>query len=446
MLDQASTAGHTRAADRLLNPLTGGLNVLEFRDNLYAELNRDGARPIYVLCVELSTVSDIMVIGERSAPIRLVGEAGRLLTQAVEPRDYLAYAGQWRFYVAVHADSYEELDRRGDTIRQSLSGVGRQFGLGATMQVSPGACVGDATRNDADLLLSCSIDAAAQPDARFRLHLLTDKEESNLLRTLDLLRDFDSAMERGDFSFVVQPKVRLDNGRCDAAEALVRWNHPTYGRISPDAFINALESQGRIYELDLYVYRSVCRQMAEWRQKGLPLPVMSFNFSRAGMLDLSRDLVGDLTSIASLYDMDPELLELEVTESVSFDMFQSEYLEKRLARLRRNGFRIAFDDFGTGFSLLGMLNHILFNTVKLDKSLMEFDDENRFRTLVNPVVRMSHELGIDVVAEGVEVRHQVEVLRQLGCDYIQGYVFSRPLDPNIFAETYMDTSSCVLAR
>jgi len=226
-----------------------------------------------------------------------------------------------------------------------------------------------------------------------------------------------------------QPKVSLNTGAIYGAEALLRWNHPTLGSISPAVFIPIAEVSGLIVEIGYWVFREVCRQLSLWRELGLNLPRIAVNMS---VQQLEReDLLQRLLSSLQTYHLPVDALELEITET---GLMRSEGRAlNSVQSLSAEGFRLALDDFGTGYSSLSYLRRLPLSTLKIDRSFISDMQSDRVAlSIVRTIIQLSQDLGLDVVAEGVEMIEQADQLRDMGCDLVQGYFFYRPMSAEQF--------------
>jgi EAL domain-containing protein (putative c-di-GMP-specific phosphodiesterase class I) len=223
-----------------------------------------------------------------------------------------------------------------------------------------------------------------------------------------------------------QPIVRASTGTVAGVEALIRWKHPERGILSPAHFISIAEVSGLIVPIGEWVIREACRQVRQWQtQLDLPLTV-AVNLSARQFQH--PDLVAQIRSIILDTKIDPATLELEITESSA--MQNAENTIFTLRELKELGVRIAMDDFGTGYSSLNYLKRFPIDTLKLDQSFVrDVMTDARDAAIVGAVITMAHSLGLKVIGEGVESPGQHEYLRREGCDYIQGYLFSRPQGP-----------------
>ena len=243
---------------------------------------------------------------------------------------------------------------------------------------------------------------------------------------------FAASLENGDFQVWMQPKVWVKDGRVSGAEALVRWEHPQKGIISPGDFVPLFEANGRIRQVDLYVFRQVCRTLRRWLDEGRPVFPISVNLSRRHIPH--KGFLEPFARIASQYRIPRGMLELELTESVFFDDQSVQETKARIRDIHALGFQISLDDFGSGFSSLGMLMEFDVDAIKLDRRFFSDMDNPKLEGLLSSLVELGHKLKVRIVAEGIENQRQVDLLRRVGCDMIQGYFYSRPLAVSQFEE------------
>ena len=258
-----------------------------------------------------------------------------------------------------------------------------------------------------------------------------DTMAQNEDRDQRLLNDLSHALENNEFKVFYQPKYDIQGWRpqLKSAEALVRWRHPELGMLPPNVFVPLFERTGRITELDVYVWNETARQIAEWSKiHGMTLPV-SVNLSRADMFD--PHLVATLDSIVERHGIKTADLKLEVTESAYTN--NPEQMMKIIGELRNRGYRIEMDDFGSGYSSLNMLSSIPIDVLKMDIAFIRnIERSEKDFHLVKLVVDIARSLKLSVVAEGVETEGQLNLLRKVGCNIVQGYYFSRPLPADDF--------------
>lgn len=240
------------------------------------------------------------------------------------------------------------------------------------------------------------------------------------------------ALDEGQFQVYFQPKHDARTGALVGAEALVRWMHPEYGFMSPGEFVPLFERNGFITEIDAFVWRRTCRSLRKWLDAGLPVVPVSVNISRMDLV--LPDFLSRLCEPVSQYSIPEKYLHIEVTESLFAD--RMEELVSTLSRCHELGFLVELDDFGTGYSSLNILGELPLDMVKLDMSFVRsMEDPHRAR-IVNGMVRLTHSLGLRAIAEGVETEEQLNALRNIGIDAIQGYYYAKPMRETDF-ETYL---------
>jgi EAL domain-containing protein (putative c-di-GMP-specific phosphodiesterase class I) len=248
---------------------------------------------------------------------------------------------------------------------------------------------------------------------------------------LALEGDLHQAIDAGQLRVVYQPQFDLLTGSLTGVEALARWDHPTLGPIAPDTFIPLAEESGLIIALDDWVLRTACAQARAWSDAGLPSVRMAVNLS--GRAFWRSRIVERVTEVLALTGIQPEQLELELTESMAVDAVATDPdgLGRPLFReLEALGVRLAIDDFGTGYSALGRLQGLPFHTLKIDRSFVEgVENPNDEAPIVAAMIAMAHALKLEVVAEGVETEAQRSFLARNGCDIAQGYLLGRPVNP-----------------
>ena len=260
----------------------------------------------------------------------------------------------------------------------------------------------------------------------------TEMHEAELFRER-LLEDFRPSLENRRFMVYFQPKydVRPEKPVLASAEALVRWDHPELGMISPGVFIPLLEENGLILDLDQFVWRETAARIRDWKDRfGFAVPV-SVNVSRIDML--TPNLKSIFKEILEENDLSPDDLMLEITESAYTGNSDQVISTAKELRGMGMGFRIEMDDFGTGYSSLGMLSHLPIDALKLDMSFIRSAfGENRDVRMIELIIDIADYLHVPVVAEGVETEEQYMVLKAMGCEYVQGYYFSKPVPPEDF--------------
>jgi diguanylate cyclase (GGDEF)-like protein len=255
-------------------------------------------------------------------------------------------------------------------------------------------------------------------------------------RRLALLSEVRSGLDRGDFRVLYHPIVDVGSGAVRSVEALIRWEHPVHGLVMPGEFIPLAERTGLIRPLTLYVLESALAQCARWRESGIRVGV-SVNLSARNLLDTS--FPDQVAGLLERHGIPGEQLQLEITENTL--MSDPGRARLVLTRLRELGARLAIDDFGTGYSSLSYLKHLPVTELKIDRSfVMHMNEESGDRQIVRSTVALGKNLGLTVVAEGVETCSILDELEAVGCDQAQGFLFTKPLAADDFAGWWRERS------
>lgn len=334
-------------------------------------------------------------------------------------------ADYFYFYLE-HRDSYDEVFK---ALSEELSGISKIPGVRMRLGVYQNV--------DTNISIEDRFDHAKYACDRIRgdynrqISFYSKEENEKDLYHEQLINDIDNAISNRDLVVFYQPKygIQCDEPELRSAEALIRWRHPKYGMISPGDFIPLFESNGLIQKLDHFVWEEAARQIRKWKDEyGITVPV-SVNVSRVDIYD--AQLEDRLVRILKDNDLDAKELMLEITESAYAD--DAKGLTDVVTKLRESGFRIEMDDFGSGYSSLNMITEIPIDVLKMDmKFIRNMNKDAKSLKLVELVIEIADYLGVPVVAEGVEDKSQVDQLKSMGCELIQGYYFSKPVPPEEF--------------
>ena len=246
---------------------------------------------------------------------------------------------------------------------------------------------------------------------------------------------FDSALKKEHFEIYLQPKVHLNHDDAPCAEALIRWNHPKEGMIYPSDFIPLFEKNGKICRLDLYVFEKVCKLIHMRKQNQKTMFPVSVNLSKAHLNSDNMEFVDKIISLKKKYEIPNGILEIEMTESIMIEDSQLPAIKKMIDAFHDNGILCSLDDFGFGFSSLGILKSLDIDIIKLDRKFL-MDENEKTWFIVSNFINLAHGLGMKTVAEGVESMAQVECLRSADCDMIQGYFYGKPMPVSDFIQWY----------
>jgi EAL domain-containing protein (putative c-di-GMP-specific phosphodiesterase class I) len=263
---------------------------------------------------------------------------------------------------------------------------------------------------------------------------------ANSLERLTLESSLRRALERNEFRLNYQAKRNIESGLITGTEALLRWEHPDLGPVAPLQFLRVAEETGLIVAIGKWVLKTACAQNVAWQKMGVPAMTIAVNLTVTQFTD--EHLLSDLASILKSTGMDPNLLELEIAESLlTHDVDKTLRI---LTEIRALGVRIAIDDFGTGYSSLATLQRFPLDTIKIDRSFIrEIAGDSEEKSLAYAIIAMGKSLSKTVVAQGVETREQADFLRSHACDELQGFYFERPLPVEAFTLLLQDRSSAV---
>ena len=299
--------------------------------------------------------------------------------------------------------------------------------------VSIGIAIYPVNGQDADTLLKNADVALYQAKASGKNAYKFFAQEMNAaaLERLSLESELKYALERNEFILHYQPKINIDSGRIVGVEALIRWRHPTRGMVPPGLFIGVAEETGLIVPIGEWVLETACRQLAAWRKANLPEITVAVNLAspsfRSGLL------VNDVATVLRTFNLPPELLQLEVTETML--MQDAEATIRTLEALHELGVKLSIDDFGTGHSSLAYLRRFRIDQLKIDRSFIaQMTESPADAAIAAAIVLFSQKLNLEVMAEGVETAAQATMLRQQGCYLLQGYYFSKPVEPERLPE------------
>ncbi len=258
-----------------------------------------------------------------------------------------------------------------------------------------------------------------------------DELRSKMLREQSITDSMESALAKDQFVVYLQPKYSLKTGWLSGVEALVRWEHPEWGLLMPGEFIPLFEKNGFITKMDQYIWEKACALLRAWQDKNWPSIPISVNVSRADVYQ--TDLAELLLSLVTRYGLDPSSLHLEITESAYTE--DPDQIIRTVTHLRELGFIIEMDDFGSGYSSLNMLNQMPLDILKLDMKFIQSETAKPAdQGILRFIMGLARWMGLEVVAEGVETSDQLERLQEIGCDYVQGYYFARPMPCRDFEE------------
>ncbi len=427
------------AHDAVHDALTGLPNrkmLIERLRRSLERIRRGGESQFAVLFVDLDRFKTINDSLGHQAGDELLLRITEKLTNIIRPVDMVARLGGDEFVILVeNVRNREQVYRIANRILTALQKPTKVSGQNIYASASIGIVFGsdeydspDDLVRDADLAMY-----RAKVKGKGRFELFDPKLHTGAVSLLQVEIDLRDAIEKQEFVLHYQPIVSLDSGTTVGFEALVRWNHPQRGLIPPNDFIPVAEETGLILQIGQWVLNEACRQMREWQIR-FPMAdtlVVSVNLS-ARQLE-RKDLVEQVKQILTNTGLNPRCLKLEITESVI--MSNAEEAIETVCKLGKMGVRVSIDDFGTGYSSLSYLHRFPIDTLKVDRSFVSrIGSEDEHAEIIKTIITLAQNLGLDVVAEGVENEEQLEFLRQVHCGHGQGYYYSRPVESSSASE------------
>lgn len=399
--------------------VTGGANYAYFKRQLLAKSrNRRG----YIVSMDIQHFSNITITAGSAAADDMIKKTWALIKQSIKDNEYAARVRDDYFVMLLNMSDDTDVSRRLEQLSDEVHDL-------AIAYDAPGvrACFGIYPMEDITALddsynkakIGCEF-AKERHDKCYAFYSELDHEE--LLKNQQLEERFDFAISNHNFEIWYQPKYSASTKEIVGSEALVRWRETDGKLIPPGRFIPLFERDGYISRLDEYVFREVCRKQKYWLDKCFKVCPVSVNISRATIY--GANVVDKYLGILDSFELPHEYIQLEVLESAISGKAD---IAKILERFRLSGVHILMDDFGTGYSSLATLNMHCFDTLKLDKSLIDCIGGKDGETLLHYVIKMGRHLGLHITAEGVEYESQLSYLQEQNCDDIQGYLFSKPL-------------------
>lgn len=412
--------------------------ALFLRDNITGGYNREGflvrSRDLidgknYASCaVVFLNVIDFRYINEswgEEEGNRTLRFLYRKLTASLDADEIGCRSGMDHFFLLLQEPSDEKVSERVGQILEDLNGEAEEeftgwklsFRIGVSRLKENGGCAQAMNR-----AIRASVLGNQQDQCVFYCSEIERREERE--KRMDEL--FEESIRNHDFEVYLQPKIDLTAKKRCSAEALVRWSHPLEGLMAPGEFIPLFEKNGKICRLDMYMLEEVCRLVSDWIRQGKTPIGISVNLSRFHLRNAGMDIWRDYKRIKEQYRIPDGLIEIELTETALLESNQLAFVQKILEGFRSCGFEVSLDDFGFAYSSLALLKAFEVDTLKLDREF--FVGENiKSQKIVGGIIQLAHSLNMRVVAEGIESQEQVEMLRSMNCDMIQGYVYSEPL-------------------
>lgn len=412
--------------------LTGLYNMKGF--SKYVELAADqdeagvSAGKYAVICfdvIRFKAINDIFGVAEGNKLLQYIAQ---VIRETLKSGDFACRSISDHFVIFTHTEG-NELE---DMIEQMLEKI-EGYELPFVINCNVGIYITNGERLSVDAMIDRAILAQSVIKGSYmeKYSYYTEALRNDMLGEQEIIAMVETAIAQEQFVAFYQPQYNHSNGMLIGAEALVRWNHPEKGLISPGVFIPICEKNGFITRLDLYVFEQTCKFIRKCMDKGIPVVPISSNFSRNDIFQ--PNFVERLEEIRKKYEVPAKYLRVEITESTVVGGIKQ--VNKIIEQLHECGYLVEMDDFGSGYSSLNVLKDISFDIIKLDMMfLREETESNRGGIIVSAVMRMAKWLGMPVIAEGVETVKQADFLRSIGCESIQGYLYSKPLPEDQYEE------------
>lgn len=427
-----------------VDPVTGGNTFAKFKLDAQSVLRTDrgGSYVMAVLNIlKFQYINDLFGYEEGNRALRYI--AGVILRNLTEEENFGRKEGD-HFIILMKYESDEAVQKRMEEMIEDVCGFARQEKKPYEIKMLAGVYKIEERMIPVDTMADRAEMALTRDDRKpFECCTFYDDTIRNKkIREKEIEDSFEEALRAGEFVVYYQPKYDIRKDRFFGAEALIRWRTSDGSLVAPDAFIGIYEGNGMIVRLDQYVFERVCLQIRKWLDLGYEVTPVSINVSKVHLY--RTDFVESYLEIISRYKVPVELIQLELTETVLFD--NEKILKKILEEFRRAGIQILMDDFGSGYTSIGMLKDMPIDEIKLDKSLVDdYGQSVRVQKILKSIISLSHELGLEVVAEGVEIKQEYDYLAKIGCDYIQGYYCSRPLPVDSYTKlVYSDKQNVLL--
>ena len=411
--------------------LTGLASRARFYQELEESINAYGRRErsfslLYIDLDDFKCVNDSL--GHDAGDL-LLKEIAKRLRNVCRETDFVARLSGDEFCIL--AKNIDNAYNASHIARRCLEEIARPIEI-VTRKVTPACSIGIASYPNDGRDISTLMKAAdtslyaAKERGKNQFTFYNTKFTQQAEHHFRIEQSLREAVENNQLSLVYQPQVDINTGKIIGIEALTRWNHPQLGQVSPTEFISIAEKTGVIKPLTEWVLRTASRQVIAWRRAGLPTFRMAINISPIHFLD--NGFTSLIQRVIDETEISPTDLELEVTESVVQTNEQNLAVFQELKDL---GVSLAIDDFGIGYSSFASLKHLAVNSLKIDKYFInDMIVDRKSQLLVRSMIEMGHNLGCEIIAEGVETAEQYDLLRQLGCDGAQGYLFSKPVSAN----------------
>lgn len=416
--------------------ITGGMNEAAFRLK-YRQVVREQQLPH--CAIVLLNVKNFKLINQKLgflAGNETLQDIGQVIEEHLEPQrhEFAARCETDHFFLCMAETRPQVIQERINGIQADINRRWIRKSGQYQLSFTSGCCIMEDMELEVRAIQDRARIAAQTEEAKVQNSCVfyNDSIAGRVKREQELDAMFDAALANHDFQVYLQPKMDLKSQRPAGAEALVRWEHPEWGLISPAEFIPLFERTGKICRLDLYVFEEVCRLYKKRRAEGKVWYPVSVNLSRYHFYE--ENFLDKFYDIYRACEMPENSIEFELTESMFFDPEHIVRIKNGIIKMHEMGFRCSMDDFGSGYSSLGLLKEFDVDTLKLDRSFFLDISSQKARDIIRSVVELAAKLRVETVAEGIEETEQMEFLHSVNCDTVQGYIFSKPLPISGFEE------------
>ncbi len=398
--------------------ITGGDNFSNFKEKAKKYENTEG----YVIALDISEFKLVNNVCGNARGDEVLKAIWDVIMANCNDNEQAARVNADRFVIFLIERSKKTVTYRIEKLINEIEGISEQLSVPRLYPVIGIRAV--EKLDDADKRYGEALRAKALvKNRRDRHYAFYDEiDYDTIVENKKLENGFEKALADKKFEVWYQPKFNSHTGKIVGSEALIRWRADDGSLISPGRFIPLFEKNGNIIRLDEYVFREVCRQQKEWQKEGIQILPVSVNISRFSLY--YSNVVEKYERIINYYDVDHKYVQIEITESA---IIENTVIVELIQKFHDAGFDILLDDFGSGYSSLASLNQMPFDTIKLDKSLVDYVGNENGEKLLKFIVQLVQSLGMKITAEGVEYKEQLDFLENLNCDDIQGFYFSKPL-------------------
>ena len=419
-----------------VDQVTGGNTRLIFEEKIQEiqENHSDKYWLVHLNLVNFKLINEVMGWEKGNELIRKIYEQNEKLLSS---KDMQCNMGSASLAYLLHGiEDIKHLHRKCLRLKENSLKTIRAYGGQLDLQIIFSACRVEAGSGNLNSILDKALIAIENPAAVYwedaLCYVYNEECTQKILEEKLLEGRMEEALAAGEFEMYLQPKISPKDNRLYGAEALVRWNSPN-GQIYPDRFIPLFEKNGKIYQIDLFMFRCACELLAKWKREGKRLIIISVNVSKYGVG--KPDFLKEYDRILKETGAPGEYLELEFTESIAYDSCAQ--LEELISWVHHRNMYCSMDDFGSAYSNFHALLALDFDTIKIDRCFFySFPEESKNYMVVKNIVNVFHAIGMTVVCEGIENEKQIKALAGMNCDLIQGYFFSKPIPVGNFETLY----------